>query len=109
MWLKDGSCLGVRNLGETFRTVETLNAVPGNFRCSDYAGAYDDWRLPNINELVSLLTTGDLSWLHNHGFVDIRDGYLSSTTVAHKTTSVWSIEPPGIMHSFSKLMAIYGA
>ena len=39
----------------------------------------------------------------------ILDGYITSTTVSHKSSSAWSIQPPGIMHPFSKHMVTYGA
>ncbi len=109
MWIKDGSCLGISNWEDALSNVEVLNLEPGNFGCAGYSATYNDWRLPNINEIVSLLKTSDLKWLNQQGFVDMRDGYITSTTVSHKSSSAWSIQPSGIMHPFSKHMAAYGA
>jgi hypothetical protein len=57
-------------------------------------GGFEDWHLPNINELESLFNAGtdDMSaWLEAQGFEDIPSGvYWSSTTYAGMVgTSAW--------------------
>jgi len=52
---------------------------------------YDDWRLPNIREINSLINYGvtrQASWLRTQGFINVASGgYWSST--AYNDTYVW--------------------
>ena len=54
-----------------------------------------DWRLPNINELLSLLNSGAErkdTWLHDQGFSGVGFGdYHSSTTYAANPLSSWTV------------------
>ena len=59
-------------------------------------GGYSDWRLPNVNELTSLLNYGQAnpaSWLNTQGFIGIQDEvYWSSSTQTGSTSSVWLVK-----------------
>ena len=61
---------------------------------NNYLG-HNDWRLPNINELTTLLNRGEqpgLSWLSDYGFSNLQAGgnYASSTTGADLPTAAYS-------------------
>lgn len=55
VWLKDADCLGERWWETAFTAVGEFNNGT-ECDCADYtAGAYSDWRMPNVRELFSLI------------------------------------------------------
>jgi len=90
-----GACIGGSlTWQEALNYVACLNSV--NYR------GYNDWRLPNVNELESIFnagfnketcdgspcsTSGD--WLMSHGFVNMNWYYWSSTTSASDSLKAW--------------------
>jgi|GEM_PF-1837859 len=84
MWLKNGDCFGSKSWQEAIDTIADLNAHPGNYGCSGYTASYADWRLPNLNELESLVNLEEKNitkWLNKQGFAGLQeDDYWSSTS-----------------------------
>ncbi|MCI4627077.1 MAG: DUF1566 domain-containing protein [Candidatus Magnetoovum sp. WYHC-5] len=87
-----------------FDYISCLNAIA-------YLG-YSDWRLPNINELGSLVNAereNIASWLNSEGFSSANSGwYWSSTTLAHATNHAWFVSMySGSIKMDSKLNSNY--
>ncbi len=57
--------------------------------CASYTGEYTDWRVPNVNEIETLIHAGAEDpgdWLNGQGFVNVRSAdYWSSTQWASYT------------------------
>jgi uncharacterized repeat protein (TIGR02543 family) len=109
MWLKDGDCIvssGYASANpsvawlQEFDFVDKLNNGAFNngafHNITGYTTAkYNDWRVPNVNEMESLVKadSGQYSWLNASGFANIKgDLYATSTTAAGNTGSLWVIQ-----------------
>jgi hypothetical protein len=97
MWLKDGDCLGSGIWqGEAYQAIDTLNINPWRLGCQDYTEQpYHDWRLPNVNELESLVHSGrnnTSTWLNSVGFTGVQQyHYWTSTTNVYSTLDAWCV------------------
>jgi hypothetical protein len=84
MWQKSPSISSVELWADALSEISALTV-----------GEYNDWRMPNIQELRSLLHYGEASqetWLENNGFENIAsDHYWSSTTQAGVADRAFSI------------------
>jgi hypothetical protein len=74
--------------------VKNWQAALDYIACLNSAGylGRTDWRLPNINELESLLnseTADSRPWLLSQGFVNVGASYWSSTTAASGSLNAW--------------------
>ena len=84
IWSKNANLAAAKKTWqEALDYVKTLNS-------NNYLG-YNDWRLPNINELGSLANKGQAysTWLSGQGFTSVQsDPYWSSSSYSHDTSIV---------------------
>jgi len=113
MWLKDGDCLGNKTGPDVLDTVADFNANPGNYSCGGgYTATYDDWVLPNVNELESLINAEEphpAAWLNDQGFLNVQlEPYRSSSTQAGGTHEAWVVSMNnGGVYRTSETYALY--
>ena len=90
MWTKNAnlSMVGM-SWQKALDYVASMNKGSGTY-------GYNDWRLPNINEIKSLTnaeTTDCADWLNGLGFIDVQSAhYWSSTSFAHWAVLAWTVE-----------------
>ncbi|OAD18620.1 protein containing DUF1566, partial [Candidatus Thiomargarita nelsonii] len=96
MWLKQADCLGSDFWQEALDKVSDFNYNPAADNCTDYTATYPDWRLPNINELESLVNVGvsiPADWLNGQGFINVQAAdYWSSTTLSNINTAAYIVK-----------------
>jgi len=95
VWSKDGNMPGPAACGPA--ATKSWQGALDYIKClnsNSYLGK-SDWRLPNQNELESLVNKGQASpatWLNGQGFSNINAGYYwSSSTYASLTGFAWSV------------------
>ena len=86
MWPKNGNLAGgVRNWNDAIDFANNVTLC-----------GYTDWRLPNVNELESIITIASdhykYTWLLSNGFYNVQNyGYWSSTSYANLTNAAWVV------------------
>ena len=112
IWLKDTNCFGMCSISEGLNDCYRLSEGQCGLTDGSSAG---DWRLPNSNELASLVhkgyynpavsnTTGTGQWSEGDLFNNVQSySYWSSPTDASTTVSAWGVNVySGRMYDFSK-------
>ncbi|KJU86294.1 protein containing DUF1566 [Candidatus Magnetobacterium bavaricum] len=87
MWTKDANLAGTLTWQGALNYVASMNTGGGTY-------GYTDWRLPNINELESLVDREryDPSLPSGHPFTNVHSFfYWSSTTLVSSTSSAWLV------------------
>ncbi|MBF0525221.1 MAG: DUF1566 domain-containing protein, partial [Deltaproteobacteria bacterium] len=96
VWLRNANCFGTKNWADALAAVNGLSS--GSCGLSDISHA-GDWRMPNINELSSLVDPGQYNPAlpSGHPFLGVQTYvggavyYHSSTTTAIDTTGNWGV------------------
>ena len=85
IWLQNASCFGVQTWTQALSDANGL--ASGDCDLTDNSSA-GDWRLPNFNELHSLVP----SWPPGNPFTGVQSWYYwSSTTYAGDTSEAWCV------------------
>ncbi len=74
MWLKDGECLAKRQWYYVDFYLEQLNSQNKKIVCNEYSASYDDWELPDIETLTTVIAAANgepAAWLNGQGVVDV--------------------------------------
>jgi len=101
MWPRSGSqhltLSGTRTWERALDYAWLLNhIIYGKYGEGSGLCGYEDWRLPNVNELESLVNANAQNpgeWLNSQGFIDIQthDSYWSSTTAVDTPNIAWYV------------------
>ena len=112
IWTKDAKAPGPATCSPAIR--KSWQGALDYVAClntNNYLG-YTDWRLPNINELRSLVHAGQSytsSWLNTQGFNNVQlDYYWSSTSYALDSSYAWCVNMGNGYVSYSGKPYYYG-
>lgn len=103
MWVKDGSSAGCNN-------GDTLTWEQAKLFCKklEFAG-HKNWRLPNVNELQSIVDYGRYNPVINPVFTNTKSSYYwSATTYVNSAAPAWGVDfSDGLVYYGSKAYYYY--
>jgi uncharacterized repeat protein (TIGR01451 family) len=97
MWMRDGNYFDWPTNGTTLSFVflnlnDYINVPDSGYNIC----GYHDWRVPNVNEMASLVNPGQApEWLNTQGFVDMKRQYWTSTTSVYSPSEGWYVNLAG--------------
>jgi hypothetical protein len=96
IWLKNANCFGQLYWASAIPSSNSLASGACGLTDGSHAG---DWRLPNVNELESLVNSEPTicaAWLNGLGFTNVQTSwYWSSSTGASSTGEAWVVDMLG--------------
>lgn len=92
-WVKDPNLFGKKNWQDAINVISGMNSSESNALGYHFCG-YSDWRLPTIQELLSLMNYGikdQAGWLNSVGFSNVLPEAYWSSTVPPNNSEAWLI------------------
>ncbi len=93
MWLQDGSCLGALSWQAAVDVVDDIQQVESSEKCIGLS-AYNDWILPDIGQLETLLNAEESrasKWLNKYRFRNVQPAGYWSYTSGPNPYSAWTL------------------
>jgi hypothetical protein len=101
MWTRNGNLLGGKRSWQ-----EALDYVANTVNSGAGTCGHSDWRLPNVNELESLVNAEQAygeDWLNGQGFANVQNyKYWSSSTLSNYTYAAWVVMMDGSVGVYGK-------
>ena len=92
MWLKDGNCFGKERWRATKTKILQLNL--GEAGCHEYTAPYDDWFVPEVSELATLINAEEVSnrtYLQLNGIDNLEAGHYWSASEYLNLQNAWVV------------------
>ncbi|NJO15337.1 MAG: DUF1566 domain-containing protein [Thioploca sp.] len=108
IWLKEANCFGQQDWTTAIASANNLSSGSCSLNDGSKKG---DWRLPNTNELFSLIDRGQSNPVlpSGHPFLNVQlDNYWSATTYASNASNAWVVAlSSGSVNSYDRAYTYY--